>query len=381
MKFFKLDETLDENDDNIRMGKKNISRIVLIITYCTIIGVIIASIYELKTQRYENNIIGWIIGAFFVVIAVPLTIYDIIMHISNYYKPDLQMHCVRILFMVPVYSFNSWLALLFSAKKVYWETLRESYEAYVLYSYFHLMLNYLGTLDLPNKTFTHLFPFKCIIAPINGTNFVKQISIGVLQYLIIRMLVTFIGLIIYMIDPVLYGYEDFGSKNAYSVFMAIIALSQAYAVYCIVLFCKRMHDELVGIHPVSKFLIIKFIIFLTFWQNVIIPLCNYIEAVQYVLIYSQDTDGIKNLLICIEMAFAAIGHHVYYNYTQFGNASEDIQTKKTKMYAIVQIIMPFDIINNIIQMFQKKKPVIEQTPCTVCQRTNCICDSPDFAHV
>lgn len=306
MKFIKLDESLDsiDNDNNIRTGRINISRIILIITYGIIIGVVIGSVYELKTNKYENNIIGWAIGGFFVVFSIPLTIYDIIMHMNNYFKPNLQLHCIRILFMVPVYSLNSWLSLVLNDKKVYFETLRESYEAYVIYSYFHLMLNYLNSLDqttISNKNYSHIFPFNCIFSSMEYHKFIFKMSIGVFQYLIIRLIVTIVGLINFSIDPLLYGYEDFGNTNVYSICMIIIVLSQAYAVYCVVLFCKRMHNQLMAIRPVSKFLIIKFIIFLTFWQSVIIPLCNYIEAVKYVLLYSQDTDGIKNMLICIEM--------------------------------------------------------------------------------
>jgi len=385
MKFFKLEDTIGENDtdDNIRIGAKNISRIVLIITYVTILGIIIGSIYQLKTNNYENNIVGWIIGAFFVVIAVPLTIYDIIMHIANYFKPQLQLHCIRILFMVPVYSLNSWFALYFSEQKVYFETLRESYEAYVIYSFFHLMLNYLGEADsstpteIPNvptelnmrKESTeskssnesnsteikhnHLFPFNFIFSSMTQKNLISKTSIGVLQYLIIRLIITIGSLIIYVVNPIFYGYEKFGNKNVYSLFMIIICLSQAYAVYCVVLFCKTMQDKLTGIRPLSKFLIIKFIIFLTFWQSVIIPFCNYIDAVQSVLLYSQDTDGIKNLLICIEMAFAGVGHHMYYNYNQFSNASDDILTKQKKKNAIIESVFPNDIIIDIKRTFRQ----------------------------
>lgn len=296
------------------------------------------------------------------------------MHVKNYFKPKLQLHCIRILFMVPVYSLNSWLALYFSEQKVYFETLRESYEAYVIYSFFHLLLNYLNecndyTLsDMSNMQniqnvsnlttvseikHNHLFPFNFILSSIPNKKIISKVSIGVFQYLIIRLIITISGLIIYTINPDLFGYEKFGNKNVYSSFMIIISLSQAYAVYCIVLFCKRMHDKLTGIRPLSKFLIIKFIIFLTFWQSVIIPLCNYIDAVQSILLYSQDTDGIKNLLICIEMAFAGVGHHIYYNYNQFSNASEDIHTKHTKINAIIQSIIPNDIIINIKNTFKQ----------------------------
>jgi len=123
---------------------------------------------------------------------------------------------------------------------------------------------------------------------------------------------------------------------------------------------------LIGIKPISKFLIIKFIIFLTFWQSIIIPFCNYIDAAQYVLKYFEDTDGIKNLLICVEMAFAAIGHHIYYNSKQFSNASEDIITKLNKKDAIIQSVIPDDIIDNIKKLISSKNNADKRDVHNVC---------------
>ncbi len=58
-------------------------------------------------------------------------------------KP-VQRHYIRILWMVPIYSVESWLALRFNRQKVYLETAREAYEAYVVYSLYKLMREYLG---------------------------------------------------------------------------------------------------------------------------------------------------------------------------------------------------------------------------------------------
>jgi len=138
IKFVKFDEEVNKIKSFI-----DINRIVLMTTYIIIAGIIIGTIHQLKVGNYEDHIIAWAVGAIFVLIAVPLSVYDIIMHTKNYYKPDLQRYCIRILFMVPIYSLESWLALRFKEQKVYLETLREAYEAYVIYSFFHLMLSYL----------------------------------------------------------------------------------------------------------------------------------------------------------------------------------------------------------------------------------------------
>ena len=47
--------------------------------------------------------------------------------------------------MVPIYALQSWLALYYPAYKVYIETPRDAYEAYVIYTFFNLMLESLGS--------------------------------------------------------------------------------------------------------------------------------------------------------------------------------------------------------------------------------------------
>jgi hypothetical protein len=50
------------------------------------------------------------------------------MHCMHYVCPKLQKYYIRILFMVPIYAIESWLALRFKAQKIFLETAREAYE-------------------------------------------------------------------------------------------------------------------------------------------------------------------------------------------------------------------------------------------------------------
>jgi hypothetical protein len=47
---------------------------------------------------------------------------------QNYVKPHLQRYYIRCLWMVPIYSIESWLALRYQDYKVYIETPRDAYE-------------------------------------------------------------------------------------------------------------------------------------------------------------------------------------------------------------------------------------------------------------
>jgi hypothetical protein len=69
-------------------------------------------------------------------------------HIARYYSnPAEQRWIVRILFIVPVYAFESWLSLLFFSHDnyyVYFNAVRDCYEGFVIYNFLSLCYEYLG---------------------------------------------------------------------------------------------------------------------------------------------------------------------------------------------------------------------------------------------
>lgn len=70
--------------------------------------------------------------------------YGIVMHLANYNQPNVQAYIVRILWMVPIYSIESWLCLRYKDYAIYIETLRDCYESYVLYSFLQFLIQVLG---------------------------------------------------------------------------------------------------------------------------------------------------------------------------------------------------------------------------------------------
>lgn len=70
--------------------------------------------------------------------------WGILGHLMNYNAPGTQVYIVRILWMVPIYSVQSWLAMRFHKQAVFIETLRDFYESYVLYSFTQFLTQVLG---------------------------------------------------------------------------------------------------------------------------------------------------------------------------------------------------------------------------------------------
>lgn len=77
-------------------------------------------------------------------IGFPISIYGIVMHLANYNQPETQVYIVRILFMVPIFSIQSWLGLRFKDYSIYFETIRDFYESFVLYSFLQFLIQVLG---------------------------------------------------------------------------------------------------------------------------------------------------------------------------------------------------------------------------------------------
>jgi hypothetical protein len=128
-------------------------------------------------DRYhqQTHVQAWFAAGVFVAVAVPLTLWDVAMHLRHWHKPELQKHIVRIMLMVgfgyrrehayrhtyintytrnalfplallpslspsvvqvPIYAVDSWFGLRFPDSSIFFDTARETYEAYVIYNFY-----------------------------------------------------------------------------------------------------------------------------------------------------------------------------------------------------------------------------------------------------
>ena len=106
----------------------------------------------------NEQLLLWWLSGIFVIYAVLISTYAIVRHLLHYTVPQHQKYIVRILLMVPVYAIDSWFSLRFYDVRVFVELARHCYEAYVLYCFFLLLVNYLeGEANI--ITMFGLFPF------------------------------------------------------------------------------------------------------------------------------------------------------------------------------------------------------------------------------
>ncbi|XP_013791910.2 transmembrane protein 184B-like [Limulus polyphemus] len=86
------------------------------------------------------------ISGAFVWAALIVTCHQIYQYLRYYSCPTEQRWIVRILFIVPIYAFDSWLSLLFfhDSFYIYFDSVRNWYEAFVIYNFLSLCYEYLG---------------------------------------------------------------------------------------------------------------------------------------------------------------------------------------------------------------------------------------------
>ncbi|ALC39132.1 CG5850 [Drosophila busckii] len=292
-------------------------RPLLIVTYVVfaiiVVPLLIVNSVKDGFQRRDQLIL---IGGLFVLSAVPISIWHIIQHVIHFTKPILQKHIIRILWMVPLYAGNAWIGLFFPKHSIYVDSLRECYEAYVIYNFMVYLLNYLNLgMDLEitmeyKPQVHHFFPLCCMRPWVMGREFIHNCKHGILQYTVVRPITAFISVICELCG--VYGEGEFAGNVAFPYIVVINNISQFVAMYCLVLFYRANREDLKPMKPVPKFLCIKAVVFFSFFQGVLLNAMVYYGLIKD--IFGSDVGDanlasmLQNFLICIEMFLAAIAH-------------------------------------------------------------------------
>lgn len=324
--------------------------------------------YELFVKGINPHQIAWFSAGAFVLLGFPISMYGIVTHLANYNQPQIQVYVVRILWMVPIYSIESWLAMRFHKQAIYIETLRDLYESYVLYSFLQFLIQVLGgeqalILMLKDKSPTrgvHMWGFEYCLKPwlmgqpVRKTLFhhdevlpvgaiggggvpgaagasraVKRVhwkspffikcKFGVLQYVLLKFLCAVLVLILEYYG--LYKEGDFSPRGGYLYICIITNTSQCWALYCLIFFYYATKTELAAIRPVGKFLSVKALVFFTWWQSVFISVLYQFDMIphyQYEDWTPEDVaKAFQDYLICIEMFLAAVVHTIVFPHTEY----------------------------------------------------------------
>eukprot|EP00249_Psilotum_nudum_P022163 c28398_g1_i5 orf=883-2325(+) len=254
--------------------------------------------------------------------AVILAIWHIYMHLTNYTEPTYQRYIVRIIFMVPVFAMMSFLSLIMKNKSIYFSSIRDIYEAWVIYNFLSLCLAWVGG---PGAVVTGLsgrvlkpscYLMTCCLPaiPLDG-RFIRHCKQGGLQFVILKPILVAVTFFLFARGK----YEDgnFSAKQGYLYVTIIYTISYSLALYALVLFYVACKDLLRPFRPVPKFVIIKSVVFLTYWQGVLV----FLAAKSGLIKDADEAADVQNFIICIEMAIAAVGHLYAFPFKEYAEAN------------------------------------------------------------
>ncbi|KDO30385.1 hypothetical protein SPRG_05096 [Saprolegnia parasitica CBS 223.65] len=318
--------------------------------------------------------IVWFVSGLFVLLAIFTSMRLIRNHLRHFTKPLIQRKIIGILWMVPIYATDSWLSLRFRSYALIFDMLRDCYEAYVIYLFLALMIAYLGdgsderviailrTLpDLP-----HPFPLNHCYKPIKmGKAFLRDCKMAAMQFVVLKPLTTFLAIVLEHYG--LYDEGHFTISRGYLYLSLVLNCSVTYAFYYL-------------------FLCVKAVLFLSYWQSVVLAFLSRFEIIHEIGSWTTDdvTTGIQNVLICFEMCIIAIVHNYAFPYEGYQDliAASDTSSSSTSLlrdnlfsenFAIDDALRDFNEVMPIVlpskfkpsaNVQREKKKVLTATPPT-----------------
>uniref|UniRef100_A0A8C6WGN8 Transmembrane protein 184B n=1 Tax=Neogobius melanostomus TaxID=47308 RepID=A0A8C6WGN8_9GOBI len=309
------------------------------------------------------------VSGFFVWTALILTCHQIYMHLRFYSSPREQRHIVRILFIVPIYAFDSWLSLLFFTNDqfyVYFDTVRDCYEAFVIYNFLSLCYEYLGgestiMSEIRGKSIESscMYGTCCLRGKAYSICFLRFCKQATLQFCVVKPLMAIITVVLQAYGK--YRDGDFNVASGYLYITIINNISVSLSLYALFLFYFATRELLSPYSPMLKFFMVKSVIFLSFWQGMLLAIlekCGAIPQINSVEVTVGEgtvAAGYQNFITCIEMFFAALALRHAFTYRVYMDKSLDLQGRCAPMKSISsslkETMSPGDMVQDAIHNF------------------------------
>jgi len=186
----------------------------------------------------------------------------------------------------------------------------------------------------------HITPMCCLPNwDLEDGTFFRHTKLGILQYVPVTLAMAIATFVTSLTDN--YGPGHFSPTVAYPWIAFITNASQIWAMYCLVMFYHTLHGHFEKIRPLWKFLSVKLVVFMTFWQSVFIALLIEVSIVQSTASYSteQISGGIQDFLICFEMFVAACLHIAVWRWDELSRRSGT----NAKLARLGSVLSPKDL--------------------------------------
>ncbi|OJJ47227.1 hypothetical protein ASPZODRAFT_132192 [Penicilliopsis zonata CBS 506.65] len=263
-------------------------------------------------------------------VASLLSFVSIWLQTKNYRKPLLQRYVVRILLMVPIYAASSWASIISLRASYFLDPVRDIYEAFTIYTFFQLLINFLGgeraliIMTHGRPPVSHAWPLNHILPKldISDPHTFLAVKRGILQYAWLKPILALVSIVMKATDTYKEGY--LGVDSGYLWTGIVYNISVTVSLYSLAIFWVCLHDDLTPFRPVPKFLCIKLIIFASYWQGFFLSILQWLGALSNgVAGYTPDNlaAAIQDSLICFEMPVFAISHWYGFSWHDYADAT------------------------------------------------------------
>ncbi|KAJ3133697.1 hypothetical protein HK100_004121 [Physocladia obscura] len=311
--------------------------------------------FDMSLDR-DNASWAWIATGVFAVGATIFSFFLIGKHLRNFNNPLEQVHIVRVLLIVPIYSIVSWFAFRYYWRAVYFFTVRDVYESFTIYSFYALILQYLGPtaqsqkMALVNKPkmvwplygpIFRLLRLNEYYYPASPT-FLQTNKILVIQYVAVRPIMTVFALITQVMSR--FCSESMSIEYGHFWYMVICFISVTFSMYGLIILYLTIKDDIAEKRPLPKFLSIKIVIFLTMIQNMFLSVLVHYNVIPENAWWTSTniSNGIQSFLVCLEMFIASI-FHIY----AFSAAEYTGSVPTPILKAVIIAFNPIDILREM----------------------------------
>jgi hypothetical protein len=214
---------------------------------------------------------------------------------------------------------------------------------YVVYLFFSLLVELLGG---PERVVQHLenrraplyrpWPLKLLASkPYQlDARFLQSCKVGVMQFCVVRPVLAVLAAILYLAG--VYERGNISMNNSYIYLEFLVNVSVTWAVWCLVIFFLSLRESLSPHDPIPKFVAIKGVVFVCFWQSLFIAILARAQVIRAIGTWSADdvAMGLSNLLICFEMLLAALYHSRAFPWELYNTTHTDVATTLDAHFAL-----------------------------------------------
>jgi hypothetical protein len=265
--------------------------------------------------------------------------------------------------MVPIYAASSWSSLVSLKVAFYIDPLRDIYEAFTIYTFLQLLVNFLGgersliIMMHGRPPVSHPWPINLYFSKVDISDPYTFLAIkrGILQYTWLKPILSVLTIILKLTGTY---HEGYIALNSGYLWLGILYnLSVTLSLYSLAMFWVCMNQDLKPFRPMPKFLCIKLIIFASYWQGFFLSILQFLGAIPSdVPGYSADNlaAAIQDALICFEMPLFAVSHWYAFSWHDYADITISAARMPVK-YALRDAFGPRDLIEDTKETFRGGK--------------------------